>query len=271
MVDQDSASIPVNDLTLRRGYGLFDFFRVQDEKCLYLRYHIERLFNGIDGLGLVVDFDGDSLTRQIRDLTKTNKLSGTSGMRVVVTGGPSPDGFTPSAANVIITQERFKEPILSSYEKGVSIVTMEYKREQASFKSINYMNAVFMAPFMRQQGALEILYHYDGNVSECTRSNVFCVSGGVLHTPVSDALKGITRKNVLDIAKNVIAVKEEDFSLGFLKQADEVFITSTIKRILPVTEIDREPVGNGMVGPATRQLMALLQKRDRDEALKLDI
>ncbi|MCA6073904.1 aminotransferase class IV [Fulvivirga sedimenti] len=271
LVRQESAFIPVNDLTLRRGYGLFDFFRVKDNTCLYLQDHADRLFTGIRGLNLVINQDKNTLIQQIQQLVEANNLKGASGIRIVVTGGSSPDGFTPSEANIIITQERFSEPNPLLYENGTSIISLEYRRELATFKSVNYMNAVYMAPEMKRQGATEILYHFWGAVSECTRSNVFCISNDILYTPVSDILHGITRKRVLEIASGIMEVRAEDFSLQFLKEADEVFITSTIKRILPVSRIDHSPVSDGNVGQVTRKLMYLLQKRDQEYSPKLDI
>ena len=268
-VNLDEACIPVNDLTLRRGYGLFDFFRVHDGIPMYLEDHLTRLIQGSEKLGMKLPFVREEIRKQVIQLIEINNQPGVTGIRIVVTGGASPDGFTPAVSNIIITQEKFNAPAPVLYEKGTTIISQNYRRELPDVKSINYLNAVYYAPKMREAGATEIIYHYNGNVSECTRSNVFCVKDGKIYTPVTDALEGVTRKNLIRIAKEEYAVHIHDFSLDFLMDSDEVFITSTIKRILPVSCIDGKPVGKGVPGPVTESLISLLKEADR--RVKLDI
>ncbi|MEJ2006413.1 MAG: aminotransferase class IV [Cyclobacteriaceae bacterium] len=259
-----AAEIPATDLTLRRGYGLFDFFRVHDGTCLYLEHHIQRLFRGIDRLRLDINHDQEMIMTQVKELVAENHIDGITGIRIVVTGGVSPDGFTPAKSNVIITQESFKLPPDPLFRDGTALMTHAYKREIADVKSLNYMMAVYLAPEMHRSGATEVLYHFEDRVSECTRSNVFCISKGKLYTPVSDVLAGITRGRILDLAAKEMETVQEDFSPSFLMEADEVFISSTIKRIIPVVRINDIQIGAGVPGPLTRSLMKGL--RDLDQA-----
>lgn len=264
LCDEQAAVIPATDLTLRRGYGLFDFFRVHNSVPLYLPSHLERLQRGIDRLGLDVTTDVSGFEEQVMRLVRANEMDGVSGVRIVVTGGMSSDGFTPERSNVIITQERFKLPDEDLYHSGTALMTSEYRREIPDVKSLNYMHAVYLAPEMYRRGTTEILYYSDGRVSECTRSNLFCIRGNTLYTPASDVLAGITRKKILEIAEPALKVSVEDISLAFLMEADEVFISSTIKRIIPVVRIDDKAVANGMPGSQTRLLMEKLQRLDNE-------
>jgi len=264
LLELDSAAISATDLTLRRGYGLFDFFRVHDGSPLYFELHIKRLLKGIESLRLDFPYSETEITDQVRLLIGENQMEGITGIRIVVTGGLSADGFTPARSNVIITQERFRLPPESIYEKGTSLMTHEYRRELPEVKSLNYMVAVFLAPEMHARGTTEVLYHSDNHVSECTRSNIFCIRNGCLHTPVSDALEGITRGRVIEIARGTMDVEVHDFSLPFIMDADEVFITSTIKRIIPVIRIDEKQIADGNPGAYTRKLMNMLMENDND-------
>jgi branched-chain amino acid aminotransferase len=260
--DEDKASIPATDLTLRRGYGLFDFFRVHDGIPLYFEHHLMRLFRGIDRLGLNVQWNKDEITEQVFRLIASNRIDGITGVRIVVTGGLSSDGFTPAAANVIVTQEKFSPPPHHLYSSGTALMTHEYRREIADVKSLNYMLAVFLAPEMKRRNTTEILYYSEGKVSECTRSNVFCIFGNKLITPLSDTLEGITRGRILEIGGPELDVEIRDISLSDLLKADEVFISSTIKRIIPVVRIDDHKIGNGTPGMATKKLMKKLSAHD---------
>jgi D-alanine transaminase/branched-chain amino acid aminotransferase len=262
VTDPENAFVPATDLTLRRGYGLFDFFRVHGTKPLYLEEHLDRLFRGISILRLETQWSRQDIKNQVNQLVSMNDREGITGIRIVVTGGDASDGFTPATANVIITQEHLKIPDKRNYTEGTTLMTHSFRRELPEVKSVNYLLAVYMAPLMHEKGATEILFHSEGKISECTRSNVFCIRDGALHTPVTAALKGITRGKILDFAGDVMPVSESDFSLDFLLNSDEVFITSTIKRIIPVTKIDDRQLSGGMPGPITSKLMDLLQAKD---------
>jgi branched-chain amino acid aminotransferase len=120
-----------------------------------------------------------------------------------------------------------------------------------------------MQPQMREAGADDLLYHQNGTVSECPRSNVFIVTAeGVLVTPHNKILKGVTRSMVLDCARGRFPVEERNVTLDEVEAAAEVFITSTTKEILPVRMLDARPLRTG--DEVTKALHRLL--RDRIDA-----
>src|SRR5690606_3594045 len=117
----------------------------------------------------------------------------------------------------------------------VKLVTEEYVRPLSSIKTTNYTFPVWLSAKWKEQAAEDVLYHCAGNISESSRSNIFMVKNGIVATPKSNILLGITRQHVLILAGDV---EERDISLTEILNADEVFMTATTKRILPVTQID---------------------------------
>jgi D-alanine transaminase/branched-chain amino acid aminotransferase len=100
--------------------------------------------------------------------------------------------------------------------------------------------AIHLQPWMKSQGADDILYYTNDSISECPRSNIFMVTqDNIIVTPAHNMLKGITRKNIIALAAaNNIPLEQRDISLSEMKKAKEVFITSSTKRIIPVHRLD---------------------------------
>jgi D-alanine transaminase len=115
-----------------------------------------------------------------------------------------------------------------------------------------------------QAGADEAVFVDDGVVSECSASNLFMVSKGVVHThPVgSRVLPGITRGVLLDVAKRLgIEVRERPIRIEEARHADEVFITSTTREVSWAQAWDGRPIGNGQCGDVTLALHKALRQR----------
>ena len=97
----------------------------------------------------------------------------------------------------------------------------------------------------------------DDKVTEASRSNIFVIKDGVLQTPKSGILAGVTRMHVMKIAEDIMPVKEDDFSLSTLLSADEVFVTSSVKEVLPIVKVDDNTIGGGKPGELTLKLRGL--------------
>ena len=135
-------------------------------------------------------------------------------------------------------------------------------------KSGNYLNNVLaLGEARRTSGAYEaILCAGDGSVAEGSTSNVFAVVGGEIWTPQPDVgiLDGITRAKVIDLARGAgIKLHERRIQPDELRGADEAFLTSATRGVLPITTIDGRPVGTGVPGPITRRLMVLYDELAR--------
>jgi D-alanine transaminase/branched-chain amino acid aminotransferase len=120
-------------------------------------------------------------------------------------------------------------------------------------KTIDYLQAICLQPFIKENNADDVLYYDQTEIRECPRANFFIVTkNDAVLTPSKNVLKGITRKKILDFAE--LNVKETGIDLHDLENAKEAFITSTSKNVLPVLKIDGNTVGNGMPGEITAKI-----------------
>ncbi len=124
---------------------------------------------------------------------------------------------------------------------------------------LNPLNNVLAIREAQSRGAEEaILLNHDGDVAEGASSNIFAVRGGTVVTPPVDAgiLSGITREIVIDLCPDVgVPVREERLPPEDLRSADEAFLTSSVRDVLPITTVDGRPVGSGRAGPISTKLL----------------
>ena len=267
LIRQNDAKLGINDLSIIRGYGIFDFFRLKNNIPLFIDEHLNRFFMSAEKVFDEIPFSKDELEAKVRRLIDSNNAP-VSGIRIVLTGGYSQDGYSTGTPNLIITQEPIKFPSDKSYSEGVKLITYPYLRELPEVKTINYMTGIWLKKEIARAGAFDVLYHHNGLVCELTRSNFFIVNKeGEIITPDRYILKGVTRRKVLDIAQQKFRIHEAPVSVDELKVAKEAFLTGTTKKVLPVTHIDGFAIGNGTVGAVTKELMQQFNQFE-DEFLK---
>jgi branched-subunit amino acid aminotransferase/4-amino-4-deoxychorismate lyase len=181
-------------------------------------------------------------------------------IKLMITGGIGPDSLTPSQENPTIVILCDKRPELPQevYEKGIAVTSKEHERFTPKAKSVSYLAGVMWLQEAREAGAREVIFYVDNQVFEGVTSNVFAVIDGELCTPASNVLDGITKHILLALTKDQGLVSVKDFDIEAFRAADEVFITSSSRGVLPVTTLDSNPVGNGEVGPKTKEMMTLL-------------
>lgn len=250
------ARIALNDLGALRGYGAFDFFRTYNGKPFHLKDHYTRFQNSAKNIGLSVPVSFTEFEKIALDLLKKNKIKDAS-FRAVLLGGPVENSLVPNKPTFYILVEEVYEPTKEQLQKGVTLMVHEYLRYIPEAKTTNYVEAVKMQKERIKQKAYEILYVSDGMVLECSTSNIFMIKGKHLITPSKNILKGITRKVIMKIAKKDFIVEERDVEIYELLLADEVFISGTNKKILPVVKIGKKVVGDGKVGEKTKFLQML--------------
>lgn len=259
-----SAAEPVlqlQELGLFRGYAVFDYLRTHRGKPLLLEHYLKRFRHSAEAMRLTLHLPDAELSRIIHALIQKNGFE-ESGVRLLLTGGYSTDMFTPAEPNLIIRIESSTPAPEKYYTAGALLVTDEYLREWPQIKHTNYINAIRNQPRVQAAGATEVLYHWQGQVLECSRSNFFMVKGGVLITPPTDKLlAGITRARVLELARtNNIPVEERAVRVEEMWQADETLITGTTKKVMPVVKIDQHTIGSGKPGPISRHLLKLWEQ-----------
>lgn len=269
-VPADQAVIPVNDLAVLRGLGAFELLRTYKGRPFALEEHLCRLEHSVQKMGLALPWTKAELVRIVLETLERNKNNGhfESNIRIIVTGGASPDFMTPQGQPrlLVLVSEMPRHPD-SWYTDGVKITTMRSRRILPGAKSINYLSATIAMKKARAQGAVESLYvDRDGLVYECTTSNIFMFRGMTLVTPGRRILSGITRGFILDLARKLFTVEVRDMTLEELLAAEEVFISGTNKGVVPVVRVDDVPIGDGRPGPHTRKLMAVVTERAASHA-----
>ncbi len=253
-LENEEASLNIMDLAIQRGYAAFDFLRTVNGKPLFIEDHLDRFYTSAEAMRLPLSKTKEELTGIINELIKKSGLS-QAGIRMILTGGYSPDAYNPADPNLLITCNPLTLSSLEDFEKGMSIITYEYQRDLPHVKSINYMMAVWLQSTIREKKANDVLYYWNNVLSEFPRANLFIVTKeNILITPSRNMLLGVTRKKLIPLASDFIKVEERNISKEELYDAKEVFMSSTTKRVLPIIKVDGREISNGHPGEITRKL-----------------
>ncbi|HET6253409.1 MAG TPA: aminotransferase class IV [Puia sp.] len=241
------AALRVSDLSIQRGYGIFDFFKTVDSRPVFLDDHLDRFFHSADRMRLPVGKTREELKTIFAELIRLNNIPD-SGIRITLTGGYSPDGYSIAQPNLIITQIPLPIPGRECVPP-IRLISYPHQRQIPDVKTIDYLMAIHLQPHIRERGATDVLYHYNGVVTECPRSNFFLVTAdNTLVTPARNMLKGITRSKILGFAAANSKVEERDVLLAEIPGAKEAFISATGRHLVPVSHIDDQPVGREAAG-----------------------
>lgn len=257
-VEKEKAHISVNDLGLLRSYAVFDYLKTYFGAPFHLRDHIDRLFSSANYIGLKIPRTKEDIEIIVKELIKTNDFKEAS-IRILVTGGESPDGKKKGEPTLIITCEPRNEIDKQLYKIGVRVKSVHDYREIPSVKTVNYTMAIKYLYDYSPQGYFEVLYVYNHKVSECTSSNIFFIKNKKLITPKEELLPGITRSIVIQQASKFFDIDERDVFYHEIYDFDECFITSTDKEVLPVVSIDNHIFNKGVVGEKTKVIMKIFQ------------
>ena len=265
-VPENKAFIPVDDLAVLRGFGVCDLMRTYNGKPYFLNEHIKRLENSAKEIGLELPWSCDDMVKIVLETLKKNKTINEANIRIVITGGSSPDFITPHGnPRLLVLVTQIPELPVSWYEKGVKVITLPIERDIPGAKSISYIPATMALKKAKKENAVEALYvDRHGFVRECATSNFFAFINGSLVTPDRDVLKGITRQVVLDISKDLFDIELRQLPLDEVLNADEVFITGTNKGVVPVVMIDDTIIGNGRPGKNTAGVIKALNDHALD-------
>lgn len=257
----EHSAILIKDLSVQRGYGIFDFFKTVNSKPVFLDDHLDRFYYSAAQMHLQVGLSRAQLKEILAELMERNNLPD-SGIRITLTGGYSEDGYNlAEKPNLIITQNSFTVN-QQAINKGIKLVTYNYQRQLSHIKTLDYLTAIWLQPYIKEHAAEDVLYHNNGALRECPRANFFLITAAdEVLTAGESILKGVTRKNILNLAQTDILVAERAITLDDLASAKEAFITSTTKNIMPVTGIDGKNIGNGTIGPLTSKLQELLKQK----------
>jgi branched-chain amino acid aminotransferase len=245
------AALSVGDLSIQRGYGIFDYFKTIRGNPIFLDNHLDRFYHSANQMRLAVPHTREELKAIIAELIQRNQLPD-SGIRITLTGGTSTDSISLGQPNLVMTQHPLTPPG-KECPPPVRLVSYPHQRQLPGVKTIDYLMAIHLQPYIRDRNAFDVLYHNNGVITECPRCNFFLITAdGTLVTPARNMLKGITRMKVLGFAYANSKVEERDVLLAEIPTAKEAFITSTSRHLIPISHIDDLPIGAPAASPDNR-------------------
>ncbi|PKW25465.1 aminotransferase class IV [Phycicoccus duodecadis] len=240
-VPADGPAVSAVDHGVTVGDGAFETAKVVDGRPFALTRHLARLDRTMAGLGLP-PADHDLIRAGVAAVLAGEPIA-FGRLRWTVTAGPGPLGSDRLASRLthIVTAVPHERPAPSG-----AVVTVPWVRNErsatAGLKTTSYADNVVALARAQEQGAVEAVFaNTRDELCEATGSNVFVVLDGVVRTPPlsSGCLAGISRALLLEwCAADGLEVREEDLPLDVLQRAEEVFITSSIKDVMPVSAVD---------------------------------
>jgi branched-chain amino acid aminotransferase len=267
------AVIPVLDHGFLYGEGVYEVMRTYNRKPFLYGPHMNRMRQSARMINLQVPFTDAELLGRIEE-TAAAFYQGQPGggrggemyIRVLLTRGVGQMTYDPAACPVptlVIIVKPQVDPPAEAYEKGVKVVLVPVVRNHPFsinplIKSNNLLNNALASQYAMREGGFEaIMRNYRNEISECSQSNLFVVKDGAVRTPPIDAglLAGITRQFVFDISRACgVDVREATMNDADLFGADEMFLTSTTREIVPIVRVNDSTIGAGLPGPVTRRL-----------------
>jgi branched-chain amino acid aminotransferase len=278
LVSPEQATVSVFDRGFLYGDSVYEVVRTYGFHPFVLEPHLARLGRSAARLGLALPWDEARLRAELARTLEASRggdapdpaaapwNAGERSLRILATRGAGELGLDPALAvnpRSIVIAAHLRAPPLAAYRDGVAcrIVGVRHDAPEAvdtTAKTGAHLANVLAVAEARAAGAHEaLLLDRDGFVTEGASSNVFVVRGGRAETPplAAGILEGVTRGLVLSMARaEGVDVREAPLRPGDLERADEIFITSTAREILPVTSLDGRAVGSGRVGPVTTHL-----------------
>jgi branched-chain amino acid aminotransferase len=274
--DQEHAVISVFDHGFLYGEGVYETWRTYNGQPFLFDRHMRRLRNSSGMIALAVPLTDEQLDARCRETIGAAGLNEDAYVRILVTRGIGELSYDltdcPSPSIVVIVKPHVAPPP-EVYERGVKVAIVPIIRNHPGtvsplIKSNNLLNNALAMQEALKRGAFEgVMRNYRGELAECTTSNLFIVNAGEVLTPPLDAglLPGITREFVLEIGKNTgVPVREAVLHDADLFGADEAFLTSSTRELVPIVQLDDRRVGNGAPGPVTRSLLESFRSRAQE-------
>ena len=265
---EHEAVISVFDHGFLYGEGVYETLRTYNRRPFMYERHMRRLRQSAHLIALDVPFADDELLSRIRETMASADLGGSEAyIRMLLTRGVGELTYDPAATptpSLVVIVKPQVDPPEAAYRDGVNVAIVDIVRNHPRsvnpiIKSNNLMNSALAMQEALRRGAFEgVMRNFRGELSECTTANLFVVRDGVVLTPPLDSglLPGITRELVLDVGRTGrIDVRETVLKDDDLYHADEAFLTSTTRELVPITSVDDRTIGDGRPGPVTTTLL----------------
>jgi branched-chain amino acid aminotransferase len=275
--DREHAVVSVFDHGFLYGEGVYETLRTYGGRPFLFDRHMARLRHSASLMALPVPLDDLAVEARLSETMRAAGLGGAGQpeayLRILVTRGVGELSYDPAACpvpSIVVIAKRQVDPPAEVYERGVGVVLVSVVRNHPGavnpvIKSNNLLNNALAMQEAVRAGAFEgVMRNYRGELAECTTANFFVVRAGSALTPPLEAglLPGITRDFLFEIGRQEgIEVREETLRDADLLEADEAFLTSTTREIVPITRVDDRQIGDGSPGPVTRALLQAFRRR----------
>ena len=267
---EEDAVVSVLDHGFLFGDSIYEVVSTRDNRPCFLDDHLQRLRRSAEGIALTLPHDDEWFCQQVA-FTLKSAGNTESYIRIIVTRGIGEIDIDPSTCHspcvlIFVTSARIYPR--EWYENGIHLAVVNTKRNlkdalNPGIKTGNYLNNVLAKIESGRLGAQDaLMLNSWGQLTESTTSNFFFVREGRILTPALDCgiLAGITRNTVIRLAEeNGFLVEEGEWPVEALEKADEMFLTGTVKQIMPVTRLDGKIIGDGKPGSITRKLIHLYE------------
>jgi len=276
ITDQANAVVSVFDHGFLYGEGVYETLRTYSGQPFLFDRHMRRLRKSASMLSLSVPAANEEIDRRFRETMKAAGLGTQSReayLRILVTRGIGELTYDPAACGdptIVIIAKPHVDPPVDAFERGVMVALVDIVRNHPGsvnplIKSNNLLNNALAMQEAFRRGAFEgVMRNYRGELAECTTANLFVVKDGEALTPPLDAglLAGITREYLFEVGRDTgIAVREQTLRDADLLGADEAFLTSTTRELVPIVRVDNHTIGEGVPGPVTKGLLQAFRRK----------
>ena len=266
LVPRAEACVPVMDRGFLFGDSVYEVIPVYGGHLFRLEHHLGRLDNSLDAIRMANPLSHAAWRAALAELVGQRPGADQS-IYLQVTRGAAPkrdhaipEGVTP---NVFAMTTPFAPIDPSVAADGIAAITLDDLRwQRCDIKATTLLANVLARQIAKERGALEAILIRDGLALEGAASNLFVFAAGRLVTPPKSPLllPGITRDLVIELAQaNHVPLSEADVPLAALATADEIWLTSSTREVMPVTRLDGKPVGTGRPGPVWWRMNDLYQ------------
>jgi branched-subunit amino acid aminotransferase/4-amino-4-deoxychorismate lyase len=258
------ARVPILDWGFLRSDATYDVVHVWRGSFFRLQDHVDRFLRGVERLELRVPVDADEIAPILAECVRRSGLRDAYVEMICTRGMPPLGSRDPREAHNAFYA--FAIPFVwiadaRQRETGLSLHISAHQRisphaVDPTVKNYHWLDFTRGLLDAYERGAeTVVLVDRAGNVVEGPGFNLFAVREGVLSTPAEGVLDGITRRTVIELARDAgTTVREEPLPAKAVREADEIFLTSTAGGVMPVTSVDGAPVGEGTPGPVARSL-----------------
>ena len=259
------AKVSVMDSGYLLGDGVWEGIRLYNNHLIHLEKHLERLYEGAETIQMDIGISKSEMKSAIEKTLKKNEMISDVHIRLIVSRGIKSTPYQHPKVTIghptIVIIPEYKKPSPRLKIEGITLGTVSTIRSNLTqdprVNSLSKHNCIAACIEADKMGVDEgLMLDPDGYVSTCNSTNFFMIKSNEVWTSNGQhCLNGVTRHSVIDICKNKqIPIKEKQFSINEVHEADEVFVTGTFAGIIPVRSVDGNTIGNGTRGPLTEQL-----------------